>query len=220
MMQRLASAETSGWRLCEQCQPVLGDELAGSAFDLSCGAGIVHRADAGCRALQRQLAVGGHTLVSGARAQPLLRRYMAPCDAGGGLAGFLTAVVVFVRDRRGILLDVSMEVTCEALNIIDVHSETLTPGGEAAFQFTVQVADSAMLQRLVSKVERVEGAVKVVRGGMEELMRRESPAGFWANCALPVAEEGPPLTEPLPGGAEPPPPSPYPIAPPSPDQPM
>mmetsp|Transcript_17045 Transcript_17045/g.47584 ORF Transcript_17045/g.47584 Transcript_17045/m.47584 type:complete len:150 (-) Transcript_17045:1902-2351(-) len=52
----------------------------------------------------------------------------------------------------------------------------------------LQISDASMLQTLTYGVEKVAGAVKVVRGGMEEMMR-ESPAGFWANCALPRASD-------------------------------
>lgn len=45
----------------------------------------------------------------------------------------------FDRDRKGMLLSLSAVFSEEANNIMDVHSETLNPGVEAAFQFTVQV---------------------------------------------------------------------------------
>mmetsp|Transcript_9091 Transcript_9091/g.30136 ORF Transcript_9091/g.30136 Transcript_9091/m.30136 type:complete len:691 (+) Transcript_9091:3-2075(+) len=188
LLQRVAAAAPSSWALCQHCKPVKGDTLAGAAVDASCGAGVVHRADASCRALQRQLAMGGHTLVHGGAAQPALNELMAPVGVGE-LAGFVATIVVFVRDRRGILLDVSIAVTRGCINIINVHSETLVPGQEAAFQFTVQVSEAAMLRTLIDEVERVAGTVKVVRGGMEEMMR-ESPAGFWANCALLASPPG------------------------------
>eukprot|EP00962_Isochrysis_galbana_P059988 scaffold33899_cov51-Isochrysis_galbana.AAC.1 len=49
--------------------------------------------------------MGGHTLVHGGAAQPALNELMAPVGVGE-LAGFVATIVVFVRDRRGILLDV------------------------------------------------------------------------------------------------------------------
>ena len=48
----------------------------------------------------------------------------------------VVAAIVFTRDRPGMLLTVSAVVTAESSNIIDVHSETLTPGGEAACKKT------------------------------------------------------------------------------------
>lgn len=49
--------------------------------------------------------MGGHTLVHGGAAQPALNELMAPVGVGE-MAGFVATIVVFVRDRRGILLDV------------------------------------------------------------------------------------------------------------------
>ena len=50
--------------------------------------------------------------------------------------GFRTSITVFCTDRRGMLMDVASVVTEGATNIINVHSEIFTPGGESAFRYT------------------------------------------------------------------------------------
>mmetsp|Transcript_17044 Transcript_17044/g.47566 ORF Transcript_17044/g.47566 Transcript_17044/m.47566 type:complete len:240 (-) Transcript_17044:1883-2602(-) len=153
--------------------------IRSAAHDESCSSGVLHLADSSCRAFQRQVAMGGHLPIVGAEAQTALNVHMLPVGMGE-LTGFVTTIVVFVRDRRGILLDVSMAVTRGCLNIIDVHSETLVPGQEAAFQFTVQISDASMLQTLTYGVEKVAGAVKVRAPAM---------------CTVPLTEvQGPDLT--------------------------
>ena len=58
-----------------------------------------------------------------------------------------------VRGRRGMLVDVSTVVTGAACNILDVMSETRANagGGEAAFQYTVQLEDKARLEEMHPK---------------------------------------------------------------------
>ena len=84
--------------------------------------------------------------------------------------------------RKGMLLALSTVFSESSNNIMDVHSETLNPGVEAAFQFTVHVRDGEHLRALIMEVQTVDGVIKVVRGGMEELITASSPAQFWANC--------------------------------------
>lgn len=164
------------WERCPLCLPLRGETLLGARSDAAQVPGTLHRADCECRALQRQLAVEGRSLIQGAHAQEMLSLALEQHDLG-----LLAQIVVFCKDRRGILLDVSSVVTAEACNIMDVHSETLTPGKEAAFQYTVHVQDAQQLRKLVEAVRHVTGVVRVLRDNLEELMR-ESPAGFWANC--------------------------------------
>lgn len=47
-----------------------------------------------------------------------------------------------------------------------------------------QVQDGAQLENLINTVQQVDGVIKVVRGGMEELIAASSPAQFWANCHI------------------------------------
>ena len=80
--------------------------IRSAAHDESCSSGVLHLADSSCRAFQRQVAMGGHLPIVGAEAQTALNVHMLPVGMGE-LTGFVTTIVVFVRDRRGILLDVS-----------------------------------------------------------------------------------------------------------------
>ena len=134
-----------------------------------------------CSALQRNLNDGHTRLSSGETAAPL--EALLASHRERQPYGFQTAIVVFVKDRRGILLDVSTVVTQQAENIVHVHSETLTPGGEAAFGYTVHVQNVQQLEQLIHAVSQVDSVVTVVRGVMEDLLRN-SPSGFWANCNL------------------------------------
>ena len=98
--------------------------------------------------------------------------------------GLVSQIVVFCRDRRGMLLDVSTAVTDEAENIIDVHSETLdaSGGGEAAFQYSVHVRDAAQLDALQRAVRKVDSVVHVARGNMAEMQRTRGKTAFWSLC--------------------------------------
>ena len=98
--------------------------------------------------------------------------------------GLVSQIVVFCRDRRGMLLDVSTAVTDEAENIIDVHSETLdaSGGGEAAFQYSVHVRDAAQLDALQRAVQKVDSVVHVARGNMAEMQRTRGKTAFWSLC--------------------------------------
>ncbi len=125
----------AGWRPCPLCQPLPGDELVGaravagardegahmwswnSGGDAALGDGTVHRQGAECRALNEELSEG-RRLVRGA----------------GELASGLqpeseASIVIFGRDRRGMLVDVSTVVSTVASNILDVSSETRVQGG-------------------------------------------------------------------------------------------
>eukprot|EP00965_Chrysotila_dentata_P101698 3357704-Pleurochrysis_carterae.AAC.1 len=196
------------WERCAACLPLVGESLVGAttseaAASINAQCGSVHRADAQCRVLQRQLALGACTLLRGDQAQPVLRSALAHESADDEALGHLCRIVVFCKDRRGILLDVSTVVTDKACNIMDVHSETLTPGREAAFQYTVHLQDAGQLAQLLEAVAKVPGVVRVRRENLEELMS-ESPAAFWANCyPLPGETDGPPSQHAQPHGQRP-----------------
>ena len=168
------------WVLCPHCLPLRGDALVGiMEHATQHSTGTIHRAGTDCAALERQLSDEGHFAIEGDEAQATLAQY---ADEAMPADGFMTAVVVFCRDRKGMLLALSTVFSESSNNIMDVHSETLNPGVEAAFQFTVHVRDGEHLRALIMEVQTVDGVIKVVRGGMEELITASSPAQFWANC--------------------------------------
>ena len=77
------------------------------------------------------------------------------------------------------LVDVSTVVTTAASNILDVTSETRVQGGEAAFQFTVQLVDKAQLDAMVGQILRLPGVTRVLRASLRELKRQRSTTAFW-----------------------------------------
>ena len=98
-------------------------------------------------------------------------------------AGLVSQIVVFCRDRRGMLLDVSTAaVTDEAENIIDVHSETLDASGRRGrLQYSVHVRDAARA-RAQRAVRKVDSVVHVARGNMAEMRRTRGKTAFWSLC--------------------------------------
>lgn len=61
-------------------------------------------------------------------------------------------------------MDVATVVTDEATNIVNVHSEIFTPGGESAFKYAVMVQNRTQMENLMEAVRRVPDVTKVVRG--------------------------------------------------------
>ena len=102
---------------------------------------------------------------------------------------FTTRIIVFTRDRPGVLVDVSTVVTDATDNIIDVLSKTHQVGGESAFQYKVQVRSLEMVQRLMAKLHEHEDVVCVLRGNMDDMLH-DSPAAFWAHAQEPRGPEG------------------------------
>ena len=92
---------------------------------------------------------------------------------------FATQIVVFTRDRPGMLVEVSSVVSAASVNIIDVRSRTRQIGGESAFQYKVQVSSLAMVEDLFKAVETLDDVVRVMRGDMEHMLHDYS-ADFWA----------------------------------------
>jgi (p)ppGpp synthase/HD superfamily hydrolase len=186
---RLASAaDTTGtaprvWKVCGACLPLPGDTVVG-AVDSRQLEGTVHRAGCDCRELTRQLG-GGRSLATGEDASVALEQALLDAvSSSTNERGLVSQIVVFCRDRRGMLLDVSTAVTDEAENIIDVHSETLdaSGGGEAAFQYSVHVRDAAQLDALQRAVRKVDSVVHVARGNMAEMQRTRGKTAFWSLC--------------------------------------
>lgn len=77
-----------------------------------------------------------------------------------------------------VLLAVSSAVTAEAVNIIDVHSQTHRVGGESAFQYKVQVSSREQAERMMAVLSTLDDVVSVLRGDMDDMLR-DNPATFW-----------------------------------------
>ena len=110
--------------------------------------GTVHRAGCDCRELHAAL-VRGCELVRSAPQLAAALEADEGVDTSGRRVGSEASVVIFCRDRRGMLVDLSTVVTAVAWNILDVASETRAGGGEAAFQYTVQLEDKVRLGQMI-----------------------------------------------------------------------
>ena len=89
--------------------------------------GTVHRAGCDCRELHAAL-VRGCELVRSAPQLAAALEGDEGVDTSGRRAGSEASVVIFCRDRRGMLVDLSTVVTAVAWNILDVASETRAGG--------------------------------------------------------------------------------------------
>ena len=142
----------------------------------------MHRRGCDCHQLHAEL-VRGRQLV---RSVPQLAQVLQQdVDTSGRRVGSEASVVIFCRDRRGMLVDVSTVVTGAAYNILDVNSETHATGGMAAFQYTVQLEDTAHLEAMVGQILQLTGVTSVLRSSLRELKRERSAREFWA-----LAERG------------------------------
>ena len=115
------------WQPCKRCLPLPGDPLVGTASGGIGEVGTVHRREGECLELRRQLAAGENLISAEVPEQAdALHAAIAspPSPTASPRDVFITKLIIFTRDRPGILLDVSSVVTAETLNIIDVRSET------------------------------------------------------------------------------------------------
>ena len=142
-MAQLYDAPPKRWRVCERCLPLPGDAVT-CTFDGSKPEGTLHNSNYECLNMRRDVAAGGRLI----RPTPaLMEQYSAKLaglvkrqvglPAAQGRAGceeaLTTKVIVFTRDRPGVLLTVSSVVTAETLNIVDVVSKTEEVGTASAF---------------------------------------------------------------------------------------
>ena len=89
-------AAISGWAICENCSPLPGDALIGSAEDATFSCGTVHRDGVACSTLRRQLAAGQQALQAKQTHGGLMSRVVA-----AHTAEIMSAkLVVLTRDRR------------------------------------------------------------------------------------------------------------------------
>jgi (p)ppGpp synthase/HD superfamily hydrolase len=184
----------ANWHVCERCLPLPCDNLvctspANAQPDgdgrVSC---TLHRADSECHALRRQLAAGDRgirpTPALGDKYRDKLGAALGRVRDGGESAReaiYKTKVIVFTKDRPGVLLTVSACVTSETVNIVDVHSKTHKVGGESAFQYKVHIASFEQLERLTAALEELDDVQCVLRGDMEDMLH-DSPTSFWAHA--------------------------------------
>ena len=58
-------------------------------------------------------------------------------------------------------------------------SETRSPGGQAAFQYTIHVQSVEHLEALFDDLKKVPDVIEIKRGSMTAL-KRKGPHAFWA----------------------------------------
>jgi len=130
--------------LAQCCRPIPPDPITGF---ITRGRGIsVHRANcANARALMSR--------------QPE-RLIEVQWDGGfsggnGRGSGFPVDVVVTASDRQGLLRDISEVFAREKLNVVGVN--TVSQRDQAQMQFTVEVPDTAALQRSLAQLAEIKG---------------------------------------------------------------
>ena len=187
--------ENIAWRVCSRCLPLPGDPLVcttpadktlstpnADGTSGSSGAGTLHRADCECLDLRRQLASGLKLIRPSPSNAARMDGNIQPHTPGGAARKvFATKIIVFTRDRPGMLLTVSAVVTTEVVNIINVKSETREVGGQSAFQYSVHVRSVEMMEALVAKLQELEDVVSVLRADMDDMLH-DSKESFWENA--------------------------------------
>ncbi|MCY7308743.1 MAG: GTP pyrophosphokinase, partial [Rhodoferax sp.] len=128
-------------QLAKCCKPAPPDVICGF---VTRGKGVsVHRAD--CSNLREMVAKNGDRVIE--------------VDWGAAKADStaLYPVDVFVQaaDRQGLLRDISEVFTKEKMNVIGVQTESIK--GTAWMTFTVEIADSVKLQRVLGLVAALAG---------------------------------------------------------------
>lgn len=178
--------------VCERCLPLPGDDVVFTTHSLPTAdeglarvGGTLHRAGCECLALRRDLAAGERLVRPTARLAQQYRekfdRALRPrAPPGSQREVWATKIIVFTRDRPGLLLTISSCVTEETVNIVNVRSITRQVGDASAFEYMVHIAELEMLDRLVSTLEAQEDVLCVLRADTDDLMHDLGSEGFWA----------------------------------------
>lgn len=129
-------------QLAKCCKPAPPDAICGF---VTRGKGVsVHRAD--CSNLREMVARNGERVIEVAWGEPVgkLNDAVYPVD-----------VAVEAADRQGLLRDISEVFAKDKTNVIAVQTQTLK--GTAWMTFTVEVADSGRLSRVLGTVAELPG---------------------------------------------------------------
>ena len=129
-------------QLAKCCKPAPPDAICGF---VTRGKGVsVHRAD--CSNLREMVARNGERVIEVAWGEPVgsLREAVYPVD-----------VSVEAADRQGLLRDISEVFAKDKTNVIAVQTQTVK--GTAWMTFTVEVADSGRLARVLGTVAELPG---------------------------------------------------------------
>jgi len=132
-------------QLAKCCKPVPPDRIEGF---VTRGKGVsIHRAD--CTNLRELIARNGERVIEVAWGQPKIGA------AGSGSLVYPVDVAVEAADRQGLLRDISEVFAKEKMNVIGVQTQSVKH--TAWMTFTVEVADSARLSRVLGLVGEVSG---------------------------------------------------------------
>jgi GTP pyrophosphokinase len=130
--------------LAQCCRPIPPDPITGF---ITRGRGIsVHRAScANARALMSR------------QPERLIEVQWDGGSSGGSArgSGFPVDVIVTASDRQGLLRDISEVFAREKLNVVGVN--TVSQRDQAQMQFTVEVPDTAALQRSLAQLAEIKG---------------------------------------------------------------
>lgn len=128
-------------QLARCCKPAPPDEIAGF---VTRGKGVsIHRTD--CSNFREMAARNGERVIEVEWGRP---------KADGG-AVYPVDVAVEAADRQGLLRDISEVFAKEKMNVIGVQTQSVR--GTAWMTFTVEIADSARLGRVLGLVREVSG---------------------------------------------------------------
>jgi GTP pyrophosphokinase len=128
-------------QLAKCCKPAPPDAISGF---VTRGKGVsVHRAD--CSNLREMMAKNGERVIEVAWG-------VAQSDAA---AVYPVDVSVEAADRQGLLRDISEVFTKEKMNVIGVQTQSVK--GTAWMTFTVEVADSGRLNKVLGLVAELAG---------------------------------------------------------------
>jgi GTP pyrophosphokinase len=109
----------------------------------------VHRAD--CSNLREMIAKNGERLIDVAWGTP----------KGADAAVYPVDVAVQAADRQGLLRDISEVFTKEKMNVVGVQTQSVK--GTAWMTFTVEVADSGRLHKVLGLVAGLAGVRTATR---------------------------------------------------------
>jgi GTP pyrophosphokinase len=128
-------------QLAKCCKPAPPDTIQGF---VTRGKGVsVHRAD--CPNLREMVTKNGERLIE--------VEWGLPQAAGGAV--YPVDVMVLAQDRQGLLRDISEVFTKEKMNVIGVQTQSIK--GTAWMTFTVEVADSGRLHKVLGLVAELPG---------------------------------------------------------------
>ncbi len=128
-------------QLAKCCKPAPPDTIRGF---VTRGKGVsVHRAD--CPNLREMVTKNGERLIE--------VEWGLPQAAGGPV--YPVDVMVLAQDRQGLLRDISEVFTKEKMNVVGVQTQSIK--GTAWMTFTVEVADSGRLHKVLGLVADLPG---------------------------------------------------------------